>query len=73
MKMRKTLTLDSDLVEALGAEAEESLSAAINEALREVVARRHRRANLAELVAELEAQYGPADPAQVAEFEALLR
>ncbi len=73
MKVRKTLSLDADVIEAFEAEDPESLSSAVNDALREVVRRRLRRANLAELVAELEAQYGPADPAQVAEFEELLR
>lgn len=73
MKVRKTLSLDSDVVAAFDTDDVESLSAAVNEALREIVARRARRANLAALVSELEAQYGTADPAQVAEFEELLR
>lgn len=73
MKVRKTLSLDSDVIEAFEAEDVESLSAAVNEALREVVRRRARRVNLTQLVSELEAQYGPADPEQVAAFEELLR
>ena len=73
MKVRKTLSLDSDVIEAFETEDAESLSAAVNDALKEIVTRRARRANLAALVGELEAQYGPADPALVAEFEELLR
>lgn len=73
MKVRKTLSLDADVIAAFETEDAESLSAAVNDALREVVIRRARRANLAALVVELESQYGPADPTQVAEFEELLR
>lgn len=73
MKVRKTLSLDADVVAAFETEDAESLSAAVNDALKEIVIRRARRANLAALVSELEAQYGPADPTQVAEFEELLR
>lgn len=59
--MRKTVTLDPDIVEVLGQDSA-ALSATINALLREEVERRQRRENLRELVEELEAYYGPPDP-----------
>lgn len=65
-KVRKTLTLDPDIVEVLGSDPA-ALSATINALLREEVERRKRRASLKELVDELEEYYGPADPEAVEE------
>jgi len=66
-KVRRTLTLDPDVVEALDNDPV-GLSAAINAILREEVARRTRRAGLARRVADLEADDGPPDPADVERF-----
>lgn len=71
-KVRKTLTLDPDIVEVLG-EDPTALSATINALLREEVERRKRRASLKELVEELEAHYGPADPAEVERIKTVMR
>jgi hypothetical protein len=60
-KVRKTLTLDPDIVEVLGADPA-ALSATVNALLREEVERRARQASLKELVGELRAAYGPSDP-----------
>ena len=69
-KVRKTLTLDPDIVEVLGADPA-ALSATVNALLREEVERRKRRENLRELVEELEAYYGAPDPEDVAAAERL--
>lgn len=69
-KVRKTLTLDPDIVEVLGSDPA-ALSATINALLREEVERRKRRENLRELVEELEEYYGKPDPEAVAEARRL--
>ena len=71
-KVRRTLTLDPDVVEAFG-EDPESLSAAVNAVLRVEMERRQKRAALKVLVDELAEKYGEPDPEQVAYFERLLR
>ena len=71
-KVRKTLTLDPDIVEVLGSDPA-ALSATVNALLREEVERRKRRASLKELVEELEAEYGPADPEEVERIRALMQ
>ncbi|GAB3254012.1 hypothetical protein GCM10027448_20730 [Nocardioides dilutus] len=71
-KVRKTLTLDPDIVEVLGSDPA-ALSATVNALLREEVERRKRRASLKELVEELEADYGPADPDEVERIRALMQ
>ncbi len=70
--MRKTLTLDPELVMAFG-DAEGGLSAAVNGALREHLARMERQDALAARIAELEAECGPADPADVERFARHMR
>lgn len=60
-KVRKTLTLDPDIVEVLGSDPA-ALSATVNALLREEVERRKRQASLKELVDELRGAYGPSDP-----------
>lgn len=71
-KVRKTLTLDPELVVAFG-DVEGGLSAAVNAALREHLARAERQNALAARVAEMEAEYGPADPADVERFARHMR
>ncbi|MDR1266027.1 MAG: hypothetical protein LBK42_10835 [Propionibacteriaceae bacterium] len=70
-KVRKTLTLDPDVVGAFGDEPA-ALSAAVNAVLRQELERRVRRADLAALVAELDRRFGEPDPALVEEFERAL-
>ena len=60
-KVRKTLTLDPDIVEALGADPA-ALSAIVNALLREEIERRTRQASLKELVGELREADGPPGP-----------
>ena len=71
-KVRKTLTLDPDIVEVLGSDPA-ALSATVNALLREEVERRKRRDNLRELVEELERLHGPADPDEVEKWRRLMR
>jgi len=71
-KVRKTLTLDPDVVEALGVD-DAGLSATINVILRDEVERRQRAAALARLLAHLDDERGPVDPEEVEHFRRLLR
>jgi hypothetical protein len=71
-KLRKTLTLDPEVVEALRGD-EAGLSAAVNAILRTEVERRRRAAALAGLLERLEAERGPVDQGEVEEFRRLLR
>lgn len=71
-KVRKTLTLDPEVVEALGAD-DVALSATVNEILRSEVERRQRAMALAGLLTRLEVERGPVDPDEVEEFRNLLR
>ena len=57
-KVRKSLTLDPDVV-AVFEDDVEGLSAAVNLALRETVVRRARQRELEARVAELDALFGP--------------
>lgn len=66
-KVRKTLTLDPDVVEAFGDDPA-ALSATVNSILRQELERRQRRAVLAAFVAELDAKFGEPDPAEVERF-----
>ena len=62
-KVRRTFTIDEDILELLSADDPENLSAAVNEALRYAVERRRReRASIRELADSLDALYGPPDP-----------
>lgn len=70
-KVRKTLTLDPELVEALG-DDDTALSSTINSILRQEVGRRQRLSALAELLDRLEVERGPVDQARVDEFRRLL-
>jgi hypothetical protein len=71
-KVRKTLTLDPDIIAALG-DDDAALSATVNEILREEVERRQRAAALAALLTRLEEERGPVDLDEVAEFRRLLQ
>lgn len=71
-KVRKTLTLDPEVIEALGAD-DVGLSTTINVILRDEVERRHRAAALTRLLEHLEEERGPVDPDEVEQFRQLLR
>jgi len=71
-KVRKTITLDPEVVEALG-DDDAGLSATINDILRNEVARRQRSAALSSLLARLAHERGPVDPDEVARFQQLLQ
>jgi hypothetical protein len=71
-KVRKTLTLDSDVVDMFSADDPDSLSGAINTVLQAERERRERRASLAVLVADLTALHGEPDRDEVEKFKALL-
>ncbi len=71
-KVRKTLTLDPEVIEALG-DDDIALSATINEILRDEMQRRQRAAALAALLARFEEERGPVDPDEVVDFRRLLR
>ena len=74
MKRKVSLTLDDDLIDALGDDA--ALSAQVNEAVRLEVERRRRNHALGELLARLERLDGPLDSAddeaEIARFARLL-
>ena len=70
-KVRKTLTLDPDLVEALGDDPA-ALSATVNEILRHEIERREMRAALGRFLGELENEHGTPDPEKVEYFRQLL-
>ncbi len=71
-KVRKTLTLDPEVIEALGVD-DAGLSATINVILRHEVERRQRATALAGLLASLEEDRGAVDPDEVEQFRRLLR
>ena len=72
IKVRKTVTLDDDLVQTFAADDPDSLSAAINKILRDEQQRRARAASIRQLAADLEAELGPPDPDEVAKAIVLL-
>lgn len=71
-KLRKTLTLDPDVVAAFGDDPT-TLSAAVNMVLRAEMDRRARRSALAAFVNELDNEYGAPDPELVEEFKRALK
>jgi hypothetical protein len=71
LKVRKTLTLDREIVEVFGDDPG-ALSAAINTVLHDEVGRRRRRADLAAFVAVLDAEFGAPDAAEVDRFRQVL-
>lgn len=70
-KVRKTLTLDPEIVAALGDDPT-ALSATVNTILADEVGRRARRAALAAFADRLDAEFGAPDPAAVERFTRLL-
>jgi hypothetical protein len=70
-KVRKTLTLDPEVVAALGDDPN-ALSATVNSILSDEIARRARQAALAAFVDRLDAEFGPPDPVEVERFRRLL-
>ncbi|MFT4187771.1 MAG: hypothetical protein QM621_04245 [Aeromicrobium sp.] len=66
-KVRKTLTLDPDVIESFGDDPG-ALSATVNAILREELKRRSRRAALASFVEELNQEFGRPDPVEVERF-----
>ena len=70
-KRKVSLRLDEDLVAELQ-DADETLSAQINEAVRLEVERRKRNRHLQEYLDSLDAQYGPVDPELIEKFKELL-
>lgn len=71
-KVRKTLTLDPELVDALGGD-DTALSQTVNTILHEEVDRRQRLSALSDLLSRLETERGPVDDERVAEYRQLLR
>ncbi len=71
-KVRKTLTLDPELVDALG-DDDRALSYTVNTILREEVDRRQRLSALSGLLSRMEAERGPVDDERVAEYRRMLR
>jgi hypothetical protein len=70
-KVRKTLTLDPQIVDALG-EDPETLSATVNAILAVEVERRERLAARRRYLDALEERLGAPDPDLVADFERLM-
>lgn len=70
-KVRKTLTLDPEVVETFG-EDPSALSATVNSILREELERRSRRVALAAFVAGLDAEFGEPDPRETERFRRAL-
>lgn len=70
-KVRKTLTLDPDVVKTFG-EDPSTLSATVNSILHAEMDRRSRRAALAEYVAGLDAEFGEPDASEVERFRRAL-
>jgi hypothetical protein len=71
-KRRVTLTLDEDLIEALGQQHARSLSAAANASLRQAIESDNHRKAARRWLADLDAKYGKATPEEQAENEAFL-
>ena len=71
-KVRKTLTLDVDLVETFNDDDPDGFSAAVNAVLRAEKERRAKVASLRALADELDEQFGPADPQVVEHAMSLL-
>lgn len=69
--MRRTLTLDPEIVAALG-EDPSALSATVNMILAAEIARRERRVALAAFADRLDTEFGSPDPAEVERFAHLL-
>ena len=71
-KVRRTFTLDADIVDALATIDPDNLSGAVNTALRYALDRQAKRASLVTLAADLDAQFGHPDQAEIDHAVALL-
>ncbi len=71
-KRKVSVSLDSDLVEALEADSS-ALSKQVNEAVRESLARRDRLRQLRRLLTRLDERHGRVSEGLVAKYEGLLR
>lgn len=69
-KVKASITIDADLMAEFG---RDNLSREVNEVLRAELEHREQRRRLGDLLADLAAERGPTDPAEVAEFAAMLR
>jgi hypothetical protein len=69
-KVRKTLTLDADVVQFYSGD-DVALSTVVNEALRRDIVQQQRQTSLATHVAELGEMFGPSDPDEVEYFREL--
>jgi hypothetical protein len=72
-KVKRTLTLDEDIVEIFLADDPDNLSGAINAALREAAERKFNQQALRRYVDQLETEFGPVDEAEVARISDILR
>lgn len=74
-KVRRTLSLDADLVAELAGEGDDprALSHTVNDILRNEVEARRRHQSLVHLVADLDATFGPPDRADVDRFAVWLK
>lgn len=74
VNVRRTLTLDSDVIEEFGGDSDDRrLSPEINAVLRAEKKRRRRGRSLDAMLNRLEAERGPVDPNVVEEFERYLQ
>jgi hypothetical protein len=71
-KVRKTLTLDEEVVEEFEQD-EDSLSATVNRVLWAEIERRRRMAALGRTLKKWDEWYGPADQEKVAEYRKLFQ
>jgi len=71
-KVRRTVTLDADIVELYSARDPNNLSGAINSALREVAERREAQVALAALVDEFDGRFGKPSEEEIAAAAELL-
>jgi len=70
-KVRKTVTLDADLIDIYGGD-DQALSTAVNAALHRDAARQARQNALREYIAELDAAFGAPNTEEVRYFTELL-
>ncbi|MEZ4225987.1 MAG: type II toxin-antitoxin system CcdA family antitoxin [Polyangiaceae bacterium] len=70
-KRKISVSIDAELVAELEA-ADVALSAQVNDAVRDALARRRRQRLLGELLADLDRRHGEVSAAAIAKYEALL-
>lgn len=70
-KRKVSVSVDADLLHELQA-ADESLSQQVNEAVREMLAKRRRQRMLAQLLDELSGRHGPVPPNLIDKYADLL-